>query len=228
MLSMPRRTETIHSTAAVMSLAEARLTKSAVSRVSSWAISLVFFGTGILAMAQGSTEMREPRVIDPILTEESLPEDAGECNLRTTAAYHAGVELVTVLPRTQLFCGFSRRWGGEIDVPMVRVDGRYGPGDVGATVKYKLREPTSRWPALVFGLETTLPTQRRSHDTDTNESGVEVQPFVAVLKQVRGLTIQGNIGLGIRHSASRREYRAAYNGAWLSPCGIQPSLFSAK
>ena len=80
-----------------------------------------------------------------------------------------------------------------------------------------LFEETSHLPALVLGAETTFPTQRRALDADTNESGVEVQPFVAVLKQVRGLAIQGNIGLGIRHSASHREYQSAYNGAVALP-----------
>src|SRR5204863_9958225 len=133
-------------------------------------------------------------------------------------AYHAGnLEPVTALPRIQLFCGFLERWGAEIDVPMVRVDGRYGPGNVGATVKYKLREQTSRMPAFVLGIETMFPTQRLDPDKDTDESGVELQPFVAVLKQVHGLTLQGNVGLGILHSGSEREYRATYNGAVAVP-----------
>jgi hypothetical protein len=125
-------------------------------------------------------------------------------------------------------CGFSRRWGGEIGVPMARVDGRYRPGDVGATVKLKLREQTSRIPALVLGIETTFPIQKRDPNRDTDESGVEVQPFVAVLKQLHGLTIQGNVGLGIFHGESEREYRATYNGAVAVPCGIQASPCSVK
>ena len=195
---------------------EANLTKSTVTQIACCAASLAFFATGIPAVAQGNPGLRESPVIEPIVTEESLPEDAGECNLRTTAAYRAGV-LDTALPRIQLFCGFSRRWGGEIGVPMARVDGRYRPGDVGATVKFKLREQTSRIPALVLGTETTFPTQRRDPNRDTDESGVEVQPFVAVLKQVHGLTIQGNVGLGIFHGESEREYRAKYNGAVAVP-----------
>jgi hypothetical protein len=120
------------------SSAEGRLAKSTLTRIFYTAVSLAFFLTGIVAMAQGNTPLRDSRIIDPILTEESLPEDAGECNLRTTAAYHAAApEPMAVLPRTQVFCGFSRRWGGEIDVPLVRIGGLYGPGDVGAAVKYK-------------------------------------------------------------------------------------------
>jgi hypothetical protein len=36
---------------------------------------------------------------------------------------------------------------------------------------------------------------------------------VAVLKQVHGLSLQGNVGLGIRHSGTEREYSTSYNGA---------------
>jgi len=190
---------------------EASLAKSTVTRIFGYAVSLLFVGTSILAVAQVNTTLRESPVIEPIITEESLPEDSGECNLRTTAAYHADVfEPATALPRTQVFCGFSRRWGGEIGLPLARVDGRYGPANVAVAVKYKLREQTSRIPALVLGIETTFPTGR-------GESGVEAEPFVAVFKQVHGLSIQGNVGLGIRHGGREREYRAAYNGAVAVP-----------
>src|ERR1700693_4782113 len=155
-----------------------RLIKSTIAQIAFCAGSLVFFGTGIPAVAQGNTALHESPAIEPITTEESLPEDAGECNLRATAAYHADA-LEPALPRTPLFCGFSRGGGGEIDIPMARIDGRYAPGDIGATVKYKLREQTSRIPALVLGIETTFPTQGRDATKHTDESGVEVQPFVA-------------------------------------------------
>jgi hypothetical protein len=85
---------------------------------------------------------------------------------------------MTVLQCTREFCGFSRRWTGEIDVPQVRRGVRNGPGDAGAA---------------------------------------NVQPNVAVRKQVRGLAIQRNIGLGISHSASHREYQSTYNGDMALP-----------
>jgi hypothetical protein len=198
---------------------EAKLAKATVAQIACHIVSLVFIGTGIPAAAQDTVAPRDSRrIIDPIITEESLPEDAGECNLRMTAAYHAGgYEPVMALPRAQMFCGFSRGWGGEIELPMARVEGRYGPGDFGAAVKYKLRAQTSHVPALVLGVETTFPTQWRDSYKDTNEGGVEVQPFVAVLKQVHAIAIQGNVGLGISNSGSKREYRAAYNGAMAVP-----------
>lgn len=195
-------------------LVEAKLTKFSIACC---AASLILLGANAPARAQGNAAHGEVRVIEPIITEESLPEDAGECNLRTTASYHVGVlETLTDLPRAQLFCGFSRRWGGEVDVPMERSGGRYGPRESGASVKYKLREETSRIPALVLGLEATFPVHGR--DPDEQGNGVEVQPFLAVLKQVRGFTLQGNIGVGIlRNGSSKREYRAAYNGAVVIP-----------
>ncbi len=178
---------------------------------------LVCLGAAGQASAQGNTtrEAIEPMVVEPILTEETLPEEKGECNVRMTAAYHVeAAEPATALPRTQLFCGFSSRWGGEFDVPFARgpgAEGRYGLGDISASVKYKLREQTARVPAFVLGLETMFPTG--SPEKGTGESGVEVQPFVALLKQIRSVSLQGNIGLGMRHSGSEREYRTFYNGA---------------
>lgn len=189
-----------------------------VAQIALCAGSLVFFSKSIPALAQANTASRDSPAIEPIITEESLPEDAGECNLRTTAVYHTEV-LAPALPRIQVFCGLSRRWGGEIEVPMARIDGRYEPGDIGTNVKYTMHEQTSRIPALVLGIEATLPTQRSDPNQNTDERNVEVQPFVAVLKQVRGLTIQGNVGLGIVYGGSEREYRAAYNGALTVPLG---------
>ena len=173
-----------------------------MTRIACHIVSLVLFGTSITAVAE---------VIEPIITEESLPEAAGECNLRMSATYHADVfEPATALPRAQLFCGFSRRWGGEIDVPLAREEGRYGVASAAVAVKYKLRGETSHIPALVLGMEAKFPTGQ-------GESGVEAGPFIAVFKQVHGLSLQGNIGLGLRHSGREREYLRAYNGAVAIP-----------
>ena len=178
---------------------------------------LVCLGGASRASAQGNPTptVIESIVVEPILTEESLPEEKGECNVRMTAAYHVeALAPATTLPRTQVFCGFSSRWGGELDVPFAQgsgVEKQYGLGDVSASIKYKLREQTARLPAFVLGLETMFPTG--NPEKGTGESGVEVQPFVALLEQVRSVSLQGNIGLGIRHSGSEREYRPSYNGA---------------
>jgi Putative MetA-pathway of phenol degradation len=180
-------------------------------------LTLVCLGAPGRASAQANTKPGdiEAIAVEPILTEESLPEEKGECNVRMTAAYHVeAAEPATALPRTQVFCGFSSRWGGEFDVPFAQgsgAQGRYGLGDISASVKYKLREQTARIPAFVLGLETMLPTG--SPEKGTGETGVEVQPFVALLKQVHSVSVQGNIGLGMRHSGSEREYRTSYNGA---------------
>jgi len=178
---------------------------------------LVCLGAAGRAFAQANTTPPaiESIAVEPLLTEESLPEEKGECNVRMTAAYHVeALEPATALPRTQLFCGFSQRWGGELNVPFAQGSGavgRFGLGDISASIKYKLKDQTARIPAFVLGLETMLPTG--SPEKGTGETGVEVQPFVALLKQVRSVSVQGNIGLGMRHSGSEREYRTSYNGA---------------
>ena len=178
---------------------------------------LVCPGAAGRAFAQATTTPLavESFAVEPILTEESLPEEKGECNLRMSTAYHVdAAQPATSLPRTQLFCGFPARLGGEIDVPFGQGSGtgrRYGLGDTSVSLKYKLREQTALVPAFVLGLETMLPTG--SPEKGTGESGVEVQPFVALLKQIHSISLQGNIGLGMRHSGMEREYRTFWNGA---------------
>lgn len=157
--------------------------------------------------------------IEPIVTEETIPEAKGECNLRMTARYRAdALEPPAALPRAQLFCGLSQRWGGEIDVPLAlgeETGARYGFGDVAVTTKYLLRDQTRFMPALVMGLDTAIPFGNPA--ADTGESGVEIEPFLAVLKQAHGLTFQGNVALGIRHGGAERECRTIYNGAVAVP-----------
>jgi hypothetical protein len=135
-----------------------------------------------------------------------------------TATYCAdALEPPAALPRAQLFCGLSQRWGGEIDVPLAlgeETGARYGFGDVAVTTKYLLHDQTRFMSPLVMGLDTAIPFGNPV--ADTGESGVEIEPFLAVLKQ-DGLTFQGNVALGIRHGGAEREYRTIYNGAVAVP-----------
>jgi hypothetical protein len=187
----------------------------AVTKIVCGVVCVLWLVSGTRAVAQTNDTAFRATVIDPIITEESMPEANGECNLRMITAYHAdALDPPVALPRAQLFCGLSRRWGGEVDIPMIlgeAVGARYGLGDVAIAVKYVLREQTTLIPALVIGLETAFPSGNPVWDR--GENGVEIEPFLAFLKQARGFTFQGNVGFGIRHNREAREYRTSFNGA---------------
>ncbi len=180
---------------------------------------MVWLSAGLPARAQDTARESRSAVIEPILIEETLPEENGECNLQINLAYRAtGVEPETSLPRLQLFCGFSQRFGTDIDVPMAGISG-YGIGDAGITLKYMLHNQSARLPALVAGLETVFPTG--NPDRGIGEGGVELQPFLAFLRQFRGFGIQGKVGMGVRHSGDARDYRTSYGGSLAVPIHSQ-------
>ncbi len=152
------------------------------------------------------------QVVEPILTEESLPEEQGECDLRTSIDYRAAsLEPPNALPRLQLFCGFLPRWGAEISVPFAYPDKQVenlGFGDISTTLKYQVSASKGRIPALVLGAETRFPTGTPSRGT--GEEGFEVEPFVALLAQGSRLGLQGNIGFGFPASSRTRTFQTYY------------------
>lgn len=143
--------------------------------------------------------------VEPVLTEESLPEESGECALRTSFDYHANaLEPANALPRLQLFCGFAGRWGAELDLPFAYPEheiSRTGFGDVATSLKYRLNEAPASIPVIVLGVETRFPTGNPRHGT--GEEGYEIQPFVALLKQRGRLGLQANVGVGFPASSEQ-------------------------
>jgi hypothetical protein len=155
------------------------------------------------------------QVVPPILTEETLPEEPGECNLRTSVDYRASnLEPANALPRLQFFCGLASRWGGEVDVPFAYPDQRLrnvGFGDVSTTLKYSLTGTEKRSPAIVIGVETRFPTGTPSRGT--GEEGFEVEPLAALLIQGSHLGLQGNAGIGFHAGAGAQTARTYYYNA---------------
>jgi hypothetical protein len=155
------------------------------------------------------------QVVAPILTEETLPEELGECNLRTSIDYRASnLEPPNALPRLQVFCGLAPRWGAEVDLPFAYPDQQLknvGFGDVSTTVKYSLTGTEKRSPAVVIGVETKFPTGTPSRGT--GEEGFEVEPLVALLIQGSHLGLQGNAGIGFHVGAGAQTVRTYYYNA---------------
>src|SRR5580692_5562381 len=128
---------------------------------------LLFVAARILScpdvvIAQASNADPEPHIVEPIITEETLPNEPGDWDLRFSGSYGwRGSEGSGFLPDTQLFFGIANRWGGEIEVPLAfakQETNHYGVGDISTAVKYALRKPSGRTPGFVLGLEATFPS----------------------------------------------------------------------
>jgi hypothetical protein len=136
-------------------------------------------------------------IVEPIATEETLPAEQGEWVLRWSGDYLRAHEPSAHLPRAQLFFGIANRVGAEIDLPFVVSGGRaggYGVGDLATTIKWLVAGNVERAhaSAVTLGCEVAWPTGNA--DSGMGEGATEVRPFVGVLQEFRGLTIQGNVG----------------------------------
>ena len=164
---------------------------------------------GLLAAAVPSAAQTDGKPaaepVEPVLTEETLPNEVGEWDLRISVEYPPRPGVLT-LPRLQLFFGITERLGGEVELPLLAARpgvARYGLGKAGVSVKWLLR------PAFVLGLEAELPTG----DTAIAEGGkaTEIAPFVAVLHQVGPITIQGNVPFALEFEDGQTRRSIGYN-----------------
>ena len=80
-----------------------------------------------------SARAEEEEVVEPIITEETLPNEPGELDVRVSTEYRtAGGEA-----RLQFFLGLAGRLGGELDLPFVYRAGdsrAHGVGDLSASL----------------------------------------------------------------------------------------------
>jgi Putative MetA-pathway of phenol degradation len=160
-----------------------------------------------VVIPQASNADPAPHIVEPIITEETLPNEPGDWDLRFSGSYRwRGTEGSGFLPRTQLFFGIANRWGGEIEVPLAFAKGETnhcGVGDTSASVKYLIRKASVRMPGFVLGLETTFPTGNAN--SGLGEGVFEAAPFVATVYASRRAVLQGNVGYSIVHRISRTE-----------------------
>jgi hypothetical protein len=163
----------------------------------------------------------EPHIIEPIITEETMPNEPGDWDLRFSGSYSwRGTEGSGFLPRTQLFFGIANRWGAEIEVPLAfakKETNHYGAGDISATVKYLVRKPSVRMPGFVLGVEMMFPTG--NSNKGLGEGVFEMAPFVAAVYASRRAVLQGNFGYSAVHRISQTDAnnQIFYNGAVAFP-----------
>jgi hypothetical protein len=174
---------------------------------------------GVIAQTLNSEP--EVHIVEPIITEETMPNESGEWTVRLSGSYlRQGIGGSGFLPRAQVFFGIAERWGGEVELPMAfaREDSNhYGVGDISATVKYLVRKPSVRMPGFVVGLETVFPTGKS--DKGLGEGVFEAAPFVATVYATRRAVLQGNFGYSAVHRARDTEAsnQFFYNGALAFP-----------
>lgn len=161
----------------------------------------------------------EMNIVEPIITEETLPNEPRELSLRLTTDYRKqGSEVAAALPQLDIFYGLAERLGVELSVPLAyhQADGTraYGLGDVSLGLKYVVVEQQQNLPAVVFGLEAGFPTA--DVDRELGEGAYELTPFVALLKDFGRFNLQGNFGWA-RQVSGESEERWVYNWALAVP-----------
>jgi hypothetical protein len=164
-------------------------------------------------------ENHETNIVEPILTEETLPNEPREWSLRLTADYRKnGSEAKAVLPRVDVFYGLMERVGVELSVPLAYHKGEagrtYGVGDLSLGLKYLILDHERNVPAVVLGLEAGFPAGNAHREL--GEGAYELTPFVALLKDFGPLSLQGNFGWS-KQATVEREDRWVYNWALAVP-----------
>jgi hypothetical protein len=162
---------------------------------------------------------------EPVITEETLPNDVGDWELRWSADYasHEAGSSTLRSPRAQIFFGIVERLGAEIDVPFVlsrQHDMQYGPGDFGATVKWLATESANHTVAMTLGCELAFPTGNVAKRT--GEGAAEVHPFVGFRAGNDAAVVQGNVGWARMLRAEDLNARVPYNWAVVVPVGDRP------
>jgi len=174
-----------------------------------------------IVMAQAPNVDPELHIVEPIITEETMPNEPGDWDLRISGSYlWQGTGGSGFLPRTQLFFGIANRWGGEIEVPWAFANqstNHYGIGDISTTVKFLMRKPGERMPGFVLGLEMTFPSGNA--DKGLGEGVFESAPFGAIVYARRRVVLQGNTGYSVVHKvqATDASNHFFYNAAAAFP-----------
>ena len=150
--------------------------------------------------------------VEPIITEETLPNQPGEWDLRISCAYARDrTEISADCLRTQLFFGIAPRWGLELENALTNISGdrpEEAGAKLGAALKHVLRKPSMHGPALVLALESGFAVGRPQA---SEEGRVELQPTFAFLQSLGRTTVQGNLGYAVTPGGIKTAQRAVYN-----------------
>jgi hypothetical protein len=166
----------------------------------------------VAAQSQDASAEARAETVEPILTEETLPNELGEWDLRVSCVYERDrTESPRNCLRTQVFFGVAPRWGVELEAALPNLFGdrpEEPRGELETTLKYLLRAPGERGPALVLALETSFALSR----PESSEEGLlGLQPTFAFLQTVGRTTWQGNVGYAVKPGGSGPEKKAVYN-----------------
>ncbi len=172
------------------------------------------------AFSEPSDEERKEDIdfVEPIVTEEALPNNPGELSIRISTEYRqdSGRD-IAVLPRLQFFYGLIDRLGIEIDLPFVfrqEESSNYGLGDISSSMKLICVRHGPQIPALVFGLEAGFPTG--DVDRGLGEAAYELTPFLALLKDFDYFSVQGNVGWARQVAFSEHSSEEDLSATWVS------------
>lgn len=161
--------------------------------------------------------------IEPILTEETLPNEPGEWDLRFNFDYlkHKN-EIYTTLPEVQLFFGIFKNVGCEISLPLnyfKEEKAEYGFGSISTSVKWLALNQSAIAPAFVVGFDVGFPTN--SFVEGSEERTFEYSPYIAFLKDLGQFCFQGNIALAteVPVSGGEKNHRTELNVAFAYPAG---------
>jgi len=158
---------------------------------------------------------------EPILIDETLPNEVGEWNMRFNFDYLKNdMDVNITLPEVQVFFGILRNLGGEISIPFIyrkEVTANYGLGSISTTIKWLIIKQSSKIPAVVLGFEVGFPTSSLS--VESVERAFEYSPYIAFLKEVGHLCVQGNLVRAIEFpvSGGEKKFRTEMNVAFSYP-----------
>ena len=173
---------------------------------------------GMGAPAAESDNQTETNFLNPIVTEEVMPDEPGEFTLRLGTDYRRRNSEANELPYAEACFGLIERLGATVNVPMAYHNegggASYGFGDVSAILKYLAVRPSPSVPAVVLGLEAQFPTGNEHLGLGTG--AYELTPYVALLKDFGPLLLQGNVGWS-KQVTGNQEAASVYNWAIAVP-----------
>ncbi|MBI5324453.1 MAG: hypothetical protein HZB41_04125 [Ignavibacteriae bacterium] len=186
---------------------------------------IVIFSSSICLAEESG---KESKPFEPILTEETLPNEVGEWDLRFNIDYSRyDDEIDVTLPHLLLFFGILEDIGTEVSIPFLyrkKSNVEYGIGSISSSIKWKILEQSNWLPGIVLGVELGLPTN--SFIEETEEKAWGISPYIAFIKKISDFSIQGNISRSVELPVSGNEkiYSTNLNLALIYPV-IDESLY---